>query len=89
MKALLKQASLDRSGTLLKMHTLGGFSIQTNGQAFGSNKRNDPKMAALLEEVIGRLEELGLIHATTYKRDVFTVTAEGYRIAERIENIDE
>lgn len=83
-KLLLKEASQDQSGSILKLNTLGGMKVQANGKTFGSEKR-DPRIEAELEEAIAKLESLGLLKATNYKREVFRVTATGFRVAEIID----
>lgn len=80
-RQLLIEASQDRSGHLLRVRTMGGLHVQTNGKAFGSETQN-PKLEAELEEALNELETLGLISAGSYKREGFKVTAEGYRVAE-------
>ena len=80
-KTLLKEASKDSGGTIIKFYSFAGLALQTNGKSFGSEKR-DPRFEAELEHAIESLEQLGLIGATSYKRDVFRVTAKGYSIAD-------
>jgi hypothetical protein len=82
-RMILLEATRDPSGMILRMHTLGGLKLQTNKKAFGSEKR-EARMEAQLEEVIDKLEELNLIKATNYKREVFRVTAKGYEFADRL-----
>lgn len=81
---ILKEASLDASGYMLRLHNQLGLRLHTNGKEFGSAQR-DPKVEAELEEILSILEQNGLIEPTSYKRQTFRVTAEGYRIAEQID----
>ena len=78
-QALLVEASNDSHGHIIRLHHLGGVSIQTNKKSFAEG--HDPKNRALWEGVIDELERFGLIKATSYKREIFTVTREGYDLA--------
>ena len=82
-KMLLKEAAQDPNGSILKIYSLGGLTVQTNHKNFGSEKQ-DPKIEAEIEEALSDLEIEGLIQATNLKHEVFRVTAQGYRVAEHI-----
>ncbi len=82
-KMLLKEALQDSGGYIFRIHSFGGLSVQTNSKGFGSEK-HDPKVEAELEEALKNLEQYGLIYTDSYKRQTFRVTAEGYRVAEMI-----
>ncbi len=81
-KQLLKEISLDRSGQLIAIMTLGGYNVQTNGKSFGS-KRNDARAKAEIDSAIEELESLNLIRSNP-KREIFTINAKGYEIADEI-----
>lgn len=78
---LIKEAAQDSSGNILRIYSFNGLSVTTNGKSFGSEKR-DPKVEAEIEEALNNLEQYGLIYTNSYKREVFRVTAKGYRVAE-------
>ncbi len=81
-QTLLKEAVQDHGGTVLCVRVLGGVMIQTNGKAFG--ELGNPRTQALWEGAIGELQSLGLIKDRGHKGEVFSVTREGYEIAELI-----
>jgi len=80
---LLKEASKDPYGNIFRLHYIGGVRIQTNSKQFV--RENSPRETAIWEGAIDELERYGLIKASTPKREIFTVTREGYEIAELIE----
>jgi hypothetical protein len=55
---------------------------ETNGKSYGSEKR-DARVESELEEIIDQLERLSLIKATSFKREIFKVTAKGYELADK------
>jgi len=77
---LLKEASHDASGYILRLPHLGGFLVQTNGKQMVDD--NNPRTRALWESVINELENHGLIHDRGFKREAFGLTKEGYDLAE-------
>jgi len=84
-KSLLKEVSLDRNGTLWNLKTNGGPIIQTNGKNLGPEKY-DHRREAELNAIIEELENNNLIKAKSYKRQGFTITAEGYELIDNIKN---
>jgi hypothetical protein len=79
---LLKEASQDPNGNILRLPHLGGLLVQSNGKEFVRD--NNPRQRAAFEGAIEELEDLGLIKAGGYKREVFEITREGFRLAELI-----
>jgi len=79
-QVLLKEASQDSAGDIIRLLTLGGFNVQTNGKQMVEDKsaRNE----AIWEAAIEELEKAGLIVDRGYKREIFRVTREGYELAE-------
>ena len=82
---LLREAALDRSGTIMRLNMLNGLTLQSNGKTFGSEKR-DPRVEASLEAAMSELENEGLLQAASYKREIFKVTARGYEVADTLMN---
>lgn len=81
-QTLLKEASKDPNGVIISLHTLGGFSIQTNNKEFVGD--NNPRTNAIWEGALEEIEDQGLIVDRGYKREVFKLTRQGYEIAELI-----
>jgi hypothetical protein len=81
-KALLLEASEDRSGTVMKIAFIGGFYVQTNGKQFV--EAGNPRSRAAWEGAIDQLCRGELLQERGYKGEVFVITAEGYRIADAI-----
>lgn len=77
---LLKEASQDSAGHILQIRTLGGFFVQTNGQNMVTE--SNPRMRAIWEGAVNELENEGLIVDKGGKREVYTLTRQGYDVAE-------
>ena len=77
---LLKEATQDPHGQIMRLHFIGGVNIQTNSKPLLSD--NSPREIAKWEGAIEELESLGFIKPTSHKREIFTVTREGYEVAE-------
>ena len=78
--ALLREAAKDKNGTILRLLTMGGLSVQTNGRNFVEDR--EPKTEARWESVVRELSENGLIQDRGYKNEVFAVTDKGYAAVE-------
>ena len=61
------------------------FVKMMGGTTFGGYLIRDQRQLAEVEEAIDSLEERGFIKATSYKRNLFDLTAAGYRICDQIE----
>lgn len=82
-KILLKEASKDRSGTILYLRHLGGTDIQTNRKnLIGSNERRE---VALWEGALKELVDKGLVVPRGHKGQVYEISNEGYQIADMID----
>jgi hypothetical protein len=79
--ALLREAAKDKNGTILRLRTMGGLSVQTNGRNFVEDR--EPRTEARWESVVRELSENGLIQDRGYKNEVFAVTDKGYAAAEQ------
>ena len=73
---LLKAATADPGGTIMFERYGGGSEIQSNDQVF--NADSSPRTIALWEGAIEELESLGLVKATSERREVFEVTRQGF-----------
>jgi hypothetical protein len=79
-KELLVAAATDPTGCLMRIRHLGGLVVQASGRNFA--KEGDARSEAQWEGVIKELEDLGFIEDRGFKREVFAVTHEGFRIAD-------
>lgn len=80
---LLKEASRDEDGTVLRIVTVEGLSVETNGKDLvddGSLGRSRAKWESAVEE----LEESGLLVDRGHKREVFGLTQRGYEVADAL-----
>jgi len=81
-RELLLAASADSGGTVLKVGTLGGVCVQTNGREFV--EKSDPRSAARWRSAVDELQYEGLLEDRVGKGEVFFVTEHGYRMADGI-----
>jgi hypothetical protein len=79
---LLKEASYDPNGIVLRSQVIGGLYIQTNGKEFVRD--NNPRTRAIWEGALEELEANGLLSDAGNERQVFKLTRRGYEIAEKI-----
>lgn len=77
---LLAEVAKDRNGHLLKVRTMGGSTVQTNGKSFGT--RGESRSEALWEAAVFELRDAGLLQDRGHKGEVFSMTNEGYRVAD-------
>lgn len=80
---LLKEASQDKSGIIMRLEYIGGFTVQSNDKDFVGGD-NNPRTHAIWEGAIEELEKFGLIKDKGYKREVFAITKTGFDLAELI-----
>lgn len=81
--ALLKKMANDPSGTLLSVTVMEGFIYQTNGQAI-TISRKDARKKAEFDRDLKELENHNLIQANSFKRNSFTVTANGFELLDSL-----
>ena len=81
-RELLVQAAQDKNGTVMRIQTLGGLGIQTNGRQFA--ERGDPRSEATWDGALRRLREFDLLQDVGNKGQVFRLTDQGYEVANRI-----
>lgn len=78
---LLKEASQDYDGMIMRISYSDGVAIQTNQKSFGEgNARERAKWEGALKE----LELEGLVESQGFKGEIYKVTREGYDVAELI-----
>lgn len=82
-RLLLKEASQDRNGTVVRLRHLGGTDVQTNGKNYiESNERRE---VARWEAAIEELVEKELLIERGHKGEIYEITNLGYQIADMIE----
>lgn len=79
-QVLLKEATQDPAGTIMRLLHFGGLLVQTNRKQMVEG--SDPRSQAIWEAAVEELENTGLIKDRGHKRQVFNVTREGYELAE-------
>jgi hypothetical protein len=82
-QTILKEASQDKGGQLLKLRRMGGvFHVQTNGKQLVTD--NTARSQAKWEATLSNLCNLGYLEDVTHKGEIFRVTDAGYSVAEGI-----
>jgi hypothetical protein len=79
---LLLEASHDLGGTILRVRTTAGLTIQTNGRNLLEDR--GPRAEARWEGALRQLRDLGLIQDRGGRGEVFAVTHDGYRVADQL-----
>lgn len=79
-RVLLLEATSEKGGVILKLATLGGRFIQTNGKAFG--ERGDRRSSAKWEHALDQLITAGLVIPRGHKDQVFEVSETGFQFAD-------
>jgi hypothetical protein len=82
-RILLKEASIDAHGNIMKIRTLSGTIIQTNNKNFtgSSDRREVAKWEAAIEELISN----NLLVERGHKGESFEISNLGYQVADMIE----
>ncbi len=80
--SLLFEASQDQTGTIIKIMTGLGLSIQTHGLSFV--KDNSPRTVAKWSKIIENLVNYNFIEEQGRKGEVFKITHSGYEYCDRI-----
>lgn len=81
-RVLLKEASLDTSGIIIRMHFIGGMDIQTNGKSLIIG--NERREVAKWEDALTQLINTELVVARGVKGEVYEITNLGYQISDMI-----
>jgi len=77
---LLIEAAQDKNGIIMRLHTLGGTTIQTNEKQFA--EQGNPRSEAEWEAAVDELENHTLIQDRAMKGEVYFMTHEGYKVAD-------
>lgn len=78
-------AATDQDGVIMRVITMGGYSLQAGQQVLCEHLSGRDE--AKWEAAVDQLERHHLIYARTEKRQVFSVTDEGYRLADAIRSV--
>ena len=81
-RELLLEAVHDNNGMIMSIPTMGGHRIQTNSRSFVET--GNPRSEARWKGAIDELQRSNLIEDRGYKREVFYVTDDGYRVADHL-----
>lgn len=79
---LLKEAAMDRSGTVMLLRHLGGTNLQANGKNLITDQNR--RAVATWEAALQELLDEGLLVERGHKGEVFEVTRRGYEVAENL-----
>ena len=79
---LLSEAANDRHGHVLRVRTMGGLTVETNGKSFG--KRGESRSEALWDAAVIELRDKGLLEERGQQGEVFGMTNDGYKVADLI-----
>jgi hypothetical protein len=82
-RALLRSAVEDHDGTVMRLRTMAGTSVQAGRQNF--TESGNPRSEARWESALKELVDEGLLQDRGYKGEVFGVTHKGYETAERVQ----
>ncbi len=80
-QVLLKDAA-NAAGQILHIHLNAGLFIRVGGKSYVED--NNPRSDALWEGALTDLENNNLVAPASSKREMFTVTREGYEMADQI-----
>ncbi|KKM15408.1 hypothetical protein LCGC14_1696350 [marine sediment metagenome] len=80
---LLLEAAKDPNGTVLKVRTFGGLTVQANKKNMVTAPK-DGRCEALWEGAVDELVENDLMADVGYKGEVFRVTRAGYELADSL-----
>jgi hypothetical protein len=81
-RQLLLEGSADPNGTVMCLSVMEGLIVQTNNKSFA--EPGNPRVEATWKAAVDELEELRLIQPLSHERHVFSVTREGYELADRL-----
>jgi hypothetical protein len=79
---LLREATRDKQGVIMKLLSMDGLAVTTNGRSF--SQRGDPRSEARWGSAVEELDRAGLIEDRRGKGEVYFVTDAGYRVAEAL-----
>jgi len=79
---LLREASKDSSGAIIRVRTMAGTQVETNNREFA--ERGNARSEAHWWSVVEELSNEGLVEDRSGKGEVFFVTARGYETAELV-----
>jgi hypothetical protein len=81
-RELLLEAALDKSGTVMRLLTMEGLGIQTNGRRL--SERGNARSEARWDAALNQLRELDLLKDVGHKGELFRLTDTGYDIVDKL-----
>jgi hypothetical protein len=81
-RELLLDAALDKSGTVMRLLTMEGLGIQTNGRRL--SERGNARSEARWDAALNQLQLLDLLKDVGHKGEIFRLTDAGYDIADKL-----
>lgn len=81
-KELLIEAAASQDGVVIRIETLGSFTIKTNNKTFV--EQGNPRSKAAWVGAIKQLCQYDLLEEQGDKGTIFNVTHEGYQLAEQL-----
>ena len=78
---LLRAASSDKSGTIVRMEYMGGQQIKAGTKSFGEESRRE---FSKWDGALRNLENKGLVVGRGYKGEIFELTHEGWSVADAL-----
>jgi hypothetical protein len=79
-RQLLREAALDKNGTVLMIETMGGMSVETNERDFV--ERGNARSEAHWRHIVKNLVQLGFLAQRDRDGEVFSLTDQGFRVAD-------
>ena len=81
-KEILLEASNDPNGTIMKLSSLDGATLQTNNRNFlmSGSAREEVRWQAALDELV----DMKLVESVGFKDEIFRITHLGYQIVDSI-----
>jgi len=79
-KWLLIEAAKDKEGVVVWLRGKPGLAILTHGMNLAES--HDPKIEARWDSALQELRKFSLLEDRVYKNELFSVTQEGYRVAD-------
>jgi hypothetical protein len=83
-KTLLIECSEDHDGQIMILNYMGGFEVHTNHKLL--NEDLSPRTQAKWRSAIDELSTNDLVKDVGYKGEIFALTSEGYRMADKLKS---
>ena len=81
-KQLLLEGSADPNGTVMCFHVMEGLIVMANNKNFA--EPGNARLEAMWAAAVQQLEDLKLMQPLSPERQVFSITHEGFKVADRL-----